>query len=354
MSSSVLKNEAAWLKEKQSPIVVGPADVHTPGVGELLVKVEAAAFHPLDAKLQQIDFFGLPKYPAVFGASLGGSIVAVGADVAGFAVGDKIVASNPTYFAPYNANGERYGAFQRYAITLARNSAKLDESTGYKLLEAITIPTQATVAALALGVAAALPGRPAHQAPGKKETVLIWGAGSAVGGYAVQYAAQAGYSVVATASAGDHARVKQLGATHVYDYRADEAQLVEGLKAHAPYAVILDAIGQASSLKIEFQLFDAAKGEIGTIYSMVPDSQKLAPQHVKVSYQAYAGSGFNYAANGDFIDFLWKDWLTRGLREKTICPQKAHIVVGGLDKVQECLDTVPRSKGAQVVLQLVD
>lgn len=341
-----ITNEAAWISEKQARIVVGPADTHTPGEGEILVKVEAIAFHPLDARLQQVDFFNLPTYPAVFGGSLSGTVVALGSNVTNVTAGDRVVAVNPTYFAPFSTRGARYGAFQRYAIAVARNVAKVDAPAR----EAVAVSTQTTVAALALGVAAALPARPTAGAPKRAERVLVWGAGSAVGGYAVQYAAQAGYVVVATASSGDADRVRALGATEVYDYRS--ANVTASLKAHAPYAAVLDSIGAPASLRVEFELFKP--DEQGTIYSMRPDVEKLAPAHVTVSYRAYVGLAFDHAANGEFVDFLYKDWVPRGIREGTIVPQKTLVVQGGLDKVQECLDKVPTSGGQQVILELTN
>lgn len=54
----------------------------------------------------------------------------------------------------------------------------------------------------------------------KEEKVLIWGAGGAVGQYAVQYAASVGHTVVATASPHSTASVLALGASSVLDYRS--------------------------------------------------------------------------------------------------------------------------------------
>ncbi|MCZ0978244.1 zinc-binding dehydrogenase [Streptomyces diastatochromogenes] len=52
------------------------------------------------------------------------------------------------------------------------------------------------------------------------QSVLINGAGGAVGGYAVQFAAQAGASVTATAGPGSAERVASYGAGRVIDYTA--------------------------------------------------------------------------------------------------------------------------------------
>lgn len=64
-------------------------------------------------------------------------------------------------------------------------------------------------------------------APAAGETVLVLGAGGAVGGYSVQLAAARGASVIATAKAVDEARVRGLGAAETIDYRTvDLAEFV--------------------------------------------------------------------------------------------------------------------------------
>ncbi|KAH7098241.1 GroES-like protein [Auriculariales sp. MPI-PUGE-AT-0066] len=351
MSTSNFVNEAAWINEAKARVVVGPADTPVPGPGELLVKTEAIAFHPLDAKLQLFNFFDLP-YPAIFGASIGGTIVSVGPGVEQFKVDNAIVATTPTYFI----RDYRFGTFQKYALVIARNAVKVT-AKGYTVTEAVTVPTQASVAALALGVAAALPHRPRAAAPKTAETVLIWGAGGSVGTYAVQYAAQAGYTVIATAStatAGETERVKALGATHVVDYRQSPEEVVASLAPYAPYTVILDAVAAPATLAVISKLLvqtqpDEAKR---IIRSMGTDTQNVTDASVKVEYTAYAKLGFDHDTHGEFVDYLWKDWFANGLENKSITPQKPQIVEGGLDKVQECLDLVLKAKNAQVVLKL--
>jgi NADPH:quinone reductase-like Zn-dependent oxidoreductase len=62
----------------------------------------------------------------------------------------------------------------------------------------------------------------------KGQTILIHGGAGAVGAYAVQLAAHAGATVVATASGDDEAYLKSIGASRVVDYR--EAQFEKVLK----------------------------------------------------------------------------------------------------------------------------
>ncbi|KAH7102744.1 GroES-like protein [Auriculariales sp. MPI-PUGE-AT-0066] len=371
MSTPNFANEAAWIKEAKGRIVVGPADTPVPGPGEILVKVrvvvsvktptnlltcmqtEAIAFHPLDTKLQLFNFFDLP-YPAIFGASIGGTVVSVGPGVEHLKVDDAIVATTPTYFR----RDYRFGTFQKYALVVARNAVKVT-GNGYSVLEAVTVPTQGTVAAFALGVASALPRRPNTAAQKTTETVLIWGAGSSVGTYAVQYAAQAGYTVVATASTstpGETDRVKALGATHVIDYRQSPEEVVAALAPYAPYAVVLDSVTVPASLAAVSKLLVQTQPDETKrlVRALGMDAQKVVDPSVKVESIPYVKLSFDHATHGDFVDYLSKDWFANGIENKSIIPQKPQIVEGGLDKVQECLDLVLKVKIAQVVLKLTN
>lgn len=48
-----MSNQAAWIKEQHANLVVDTAPLPTPGPGELLVKVKAIGFSPLEAKIQK-------------------------------------------------------------------------------------------------------------------------------------------------------------------------------------------------------------------------------------------------------------------------------------------------------------
>ena len=60
----------------------------------------------------------------------------------------------------------------------------------------------------------------------KGQTILIHGGAGAVGTYAVQLASHAGATVIATASGGDEAYLKSIGANRVIDYREEQFEKV--------------------------------------------------------------------------------------------------------------------------------
>src|SRR5438067_10887146 len=73
----------------------------------------------------------------------------------------------------------------------------------------------------------------------KGTTILIHGGAGAVGAYAVQLASYAGATVIVTASGGDEAYLKSIGAGRVIDYR--EAQFENLLREKVD--VVFDLVG---------------------------------------------------------------------------------------------------------------
>ncbi|MFD5146278.1 NADP-dependent oxidoreductase [Streptomyces sp. NPDC058401] len=171
-----------------------------PAFGEVLVRVAATSFNPTEAALRAglLQAFLPVSLPHTLGWDLAGTVAEVGAGVAGFAVGDRVV-------------------------------GRLDD--GGAAAEYVRAPAAVLVAAPAsvpLAHAAALPvaGLTAWQAVfehGKVaagQRVLVNGAGGGVGGFVTQLARRAGAEVIATASPRSTGAVLRQGADRVIDYTA--------------------------------------------------------------------------------------------------------------------------------------
>lgn len=187
----------------------GPPDVITledwrpsvPLAGEVLVRVKAAGVGPWDAWVRA-GKSALPQpLPLTPGSDIAGRIVALGPDVAGFAVGDAVFGvTNPRFT----------GGYADYAIASAAMLAHKPD--GLADLDAASVPVVAVTAWQALFE---------HARLRHGQSVLIHGGAGNVGAYAVQLARAAGLRVVVTARHRDHAFVRSLGADILIDPDAE-------------------------------------------------------------------------------------------------------------------------------------
>jgi NADPH:quinone reductase-like Zn-dependent oxidoreductase len=192
----------------------------TPGAHDVLVRIRAASVNPVDLKIRNGDFKAvLPlRAPFVLGFDLAGTVVAVGAAVTRFAVGDEVYALSEQ---------GRMGAFAEL-IAIHQDDVAAKPTT-LDMAEAASVPLVGLTSWQALVERADL-------RPGQK--VLIHAGAGGVGSIAIQLAKHLGAVVAATASATKTDLVKSLGADVVIDYRKQVFETV----LH-DYDVVLDTVG---------------------------------------------------------------------------------------------------------------
>jgi NADPH:quinone reductase-like Zn-dependent oxidoreductase len=192
--------------------------------GEILVRVHAASVNPVDWKIRD----GLvrkrfsPPMPLIPGGDLSGEVVALGAGVNDFAVGEAVFAMIGLW-----------GAYTEYAAFKAQMASRKPASVDH--VQAAAVPLVGLTAWQALHEQGALR---------SGQRVLVLAASGGVGGFAVQFARAAGAHVIASASAKNADYVRRLGAHEVFDFRTDSAQ---------PYAgnidLVVDAAGGEGSIR---------------------------------------------------------------------------------------------------------
>lgn len=84
------QNQAAWLKEANSPLEVGPAPMPSASAGELVIKNAAVAINPVDWHQQDAGVF-VQQWPTVLGCDVAGEVYEVGPGVEGFKKGDRVI-----------------------------------------------------------------------------------------------------------------------------------------------------------------------------------------------------------------------------------------------------------------------
>jgi NADPH2:quinone reductase len=204
-----------------SALALHELPVPNPGPREVLIAIDTAGIGSWDASVRDGSWRkpGRPRFPLVPGVDGAGIVVATGPRVRRFRVGDRVYA--------YEFGNRQGGFYAEFAVAEAEHVGRAPK--GLHLRDAGAV---ATTGLTALQGIDALHLRP-------RETVLIFGASGAVGTIAVQFAAQRGAQVIATASGQAATRlVRRLGASRVVDARRDES--IDQLRKCAPDG--LDAV----------------------------------------------------------------------------------------------------------------
>lgn len=189
-----------------------------------------------------------------------------------------------------------------------------------------------------------------------EDKVLIWGAGGAVGSYAVQYAKsvssvdssmirklsintfQVGHTVVVTASPRDFERQKRLGASEMIDYKAADA--VDRLRQLGPYKYLFTASGDPASQKALASLLEAQGG--GEFASVLGGEVEL-PSNVQRVYRAFSQAA-QQEEYSDWRAWWYREYLPKVLREGLVETVKYTKVPGGLGALQQASTNVFEGK----------
>jgi len=185
------------------PDVLGVRDVDTPapGQGEVRVEVHAAGVNPVDAQNRADGEWAGLSLPAILGSDFSGVVDVIGEGVTEWSEGEKVFGLSPF-------RGSSNGTYAEYHVAAA--GSLLRKPGGLTHVEAAAIP---------LAAATALEVIDRRLAIEDGELVLVHGAGGGVGSFAVQLAAGAGASVIASASERHHELLGRLGADLCLDYR---------------------------------------------------------------------------------------------------------------------------------------
>ncbi|MCA9636434.1 MAG: NAD(P)-dependent alcohol dehydrogenase [Myxococcales bacterium] len=233
------------------------------GAHDLLVEVHATSVTTADWRMRAADFpAGMRLAGRLFagllrprnritGREFAGRVLAVGAAVTRFAVGDAVF-------------GAHAGGVNAEQIVVPEGASIARVPRGLSMAEAASLPFGALTAADFLIDKAKI------QAG---EEVLVLGASGGVGVYLVQLAKHLGAAVTAVCSGANEALVRGLGADKVIDYRSEDPRAL-----WRSWDVIIDPVGKSdvpgyrSSLREggRHVFIEAGIGEI--LRSMVSDA----------------------------------------------------------------------------------
>jgi len=203
------------------PEVLLPAErpVPQPGAGEVLIKVVAAGVNGPDLMQRKGLYPAPPGASDLLGLEVSGDVVAAGAGVQRWMVGDRVTALT---------NG---GGYAEYCTADARHCLPAPEGMG--LVEAAGLPETFFTVWSNIFIGAGL---------SAGETLLVHGGAGGIGTTAIQLGKAFGAKVFATDSPEERCRIcRELGADRVIDYRRED--YVEIVREEGGANVILDIVG---------------------------------------------------------------------------------------------------------------
>jgi NADPH:quinone reductase-like Zn-dependent oxidoreductase len=238
-----------------------------PGPNEVLVRIRAASLNFRDLAIVSGKYFSGPVARNTIPLSDGaGEIEAVGADVDGFAAGDRVVATFTQGDPPAALGSPLDGMLAEYRIFAPSGLLKIPDTLSFE--EAATLPCAGVTAWNALMV-----GKPTL--PG--ETVLTLGTGG-VSILALQLAKVAGARVIITSSSDEKlARAKSLGADETINYMTHpdwEKQVLELTGGQGVDHLV--ELGAAATLPHSYQAI-GPRGEIALIGVISAPSGDMNP-----------------------------------------------------------------------------
>jgi len=199
---------AAWFESfgsAQDVLQLGEQATPTAGPGEVLVRVATSGVNPSDVKKRAGSFPSLLDGGFVIPNSDGAGVIeSVGEGVSESRIGERVW----IYQAQY---GRRFGTAAEFVAIDSGRAPGLSDNASFEVGACLGIPVMtAHRCVFADGDVAG-------------QTILVTGGAGRVGHYAVQWASQAGATVIATASNDeDKAVCMAARAAHVVNHRSDD------------------------------------------------------------------------------------------------------------------------------------
>ncbi|KAL2186383.1 alcohol dehydrogenase-like protein [Thermothelomyces heterothallicus CBS 203.75] len=338
--------EALVSKGTQVEIVDSP--IPNPNENQVLIKVVVSGSNPKDWKLP--EWFGGSTNQ---GDDIAGIVEKVGANVFEFKPGDRVAA-----FHEMRTSG---GSYAEYAIAWQHTTFHIPESVSFE--EAAAIPLAAMTAAVGLYLRLGLP-QPWTPATTQTQTqtqtqtpLIIYGAASAVGIYAVQLARRSNiHPILCVAGrASDYVAgfLDPSKGDAVIDYRqGDEAVvagLVRALDGRPPVAHVLDAVSEKSSVPNVVEVLKRAgardaRGKLSAKVTFVLGVEQDLPEGVDKTL-TMVGTVHNEAKDFGYVYFRY---FAKGLQEGWFKPQRTEVVPGGLGGIQTALLNLKGGKASAV------
>ncbi|KAK3392753.1 alcohol dehydrogenase-like protein [Podospora didyma] len=338
---------------KEAVVAPGPtvkiidSPIPEPNDDQVRIKIVVSGTNPKDWKLPT---HYMPDLVINQGDDIAGIVDKVGANVTEFKVGDRVAA--------FHEMIKPHGSYAEYGIAWSHTTFPIPETISFE--EAATIPLAAMTSAVALYVRLGFPSPvPVAEAPHESlpqpldsTPLIVYGAGSAVGAFAIQLAVRSGIHpliCVAGKSAGFVEKLLDPSKGDVLiDYRAGDEVVVEGLQKalagrEALYA--LDAVSEKGSYANIAKVLSKTGGAKLTL--VLKDAFDIAVKEYPEFDVSWTMVGAVHIDQKEFGRALYREF-SRGLSEGWFEPHPHEVVPGGLEGLQVALDNLKNGKASAI------
>ena len=355
------ENKALWLTAKRAPFTIGPAAYQAAGANQIVVRVRAVAVNPFDRMIQTIGDIITPwiSYPFVVGSDVAGDVVEIGSGVTRLRVGDRVVGYAAGSDKQRNCAAE--GGFQDYVVLLAHMAAPIPDGMAFEAAAVLPLGISTAACGLFQKDFLAMSAPSAAPTPTGK-TLLVWGGSTSVGSNAIQLAVAAGYDVITTASPGNFAYVKRLGAREAFDYRSQTviADIVSALRGREIAGALAIGVGSAAAciaivgasegnrfvaLATPPASFDAVPAGRGRLWRLMPAIARMLAGNIRQTLKArLRGVRTKFIWGSDLIanevgPLIFEAFLPAALAEERFVAAPSPTVVGtGLAQIPAALE----------------
>ena len=297
-------------------------DVPIPQKGEVLLEIHACGLNFADLLMTKGTYQDTPEPPFTLGLEVCGTIRELGADVTGFAVGDRV--------AVYGGQGgmAEFGVFPAERCVTVPDAMSSEEAAGFMVAYGSSHLALTRRARLQAG-----------------ENLVVLGAAGGVGLTAVEIGKQMGANVIAVARGADKLEIaKRAGADHLIDASAD---LISEFKALGGVDVAYDAVGgdmfraamKAANREARLMPIGFASGDV----PQIPANHLLVKNIDVIGFYWGGYLKFNAKALTDSMAELF-DWYASG----RIKPHISHVFP--LDQAAEALEVLAQRKSTGKVV----
>ncbi|PWY65980.1 GroES-like protein [Aspergillus heteromorphus CBS 117.55] len=319
---------------------------------QVLIKVIVSGSNPKDWKVPEMASRPEKPFGAVNeqmaqgfnqGDDIAGVVVEVGKNVVGFKQGDRVGA-----FHQMLTPG---GSFAEYAVAWGHTTFHLPESTSFE--EAATIPLAALTSAISLHHHLSLPLPWSPTAATTRQTPLvIYGASTAVGAFAIKFAAHSNiHPIIAIAGKGSTYVETLLDGSlgdKVIDYRHGADATIAAVKSALQPGGL--AVRHALDTIVSEDSTAVLRGVIapgGNINSVLPSAPDVSPGVPSVTY---VSSAHQVGGADDCRELCgaFCSWFTGALGSGRFSGHPVQVKPGGLEGVQGAMEDLKEGRASAV------